>query len=154
MRLVTNKYVNGLFDNIALPAGWQITEYVPDGPTASETENINALRQKISTHLPEIVHNLDRYIDVLHRDYDIEIPESYISVDETATFHITILVSDQDYHSPELIAAKLHMHEYLSARDRAVSIQVKFSVAEEYYKSHQTQRVYKLNYLYRNTYAA
>jgi len=154
MKLVINKYPNGLFDNIALHDGWQITEYVPDGTRTNELQNIDALRQRVATHLPEIVHNLDRYIDVLHREYGIIIHESFLAVDETETFHITILVSDYDYHSPELIAGKLHVHEYLSITGGDVGIQVKFSVAEEYYKSHHTQRVYELNYLYRNSYAA
>ncbi len=154
MRLVVNNNTNGLFDGIVLPDGWKLTEYVPEEAGIREAGNINDLRQRISTHLPEIVHNLDRYIDIVHRDHDIAIQESYISVDESGTFHITILVSDHDYHSPELIAAKLHVHEYLTPVYGDVSIQVRFSIAEEYYRSHNSQRVYKLNYLYRNTYAA
>jgi len=131
---------------LTAPEGWEITddriEAIPDVADKAE------IRKAAGTHLPFIAHKVELYIDRAGNSLDIFIPEAFISIDDDYTFHIELLVKQDDLHAPKFMAAKLLATQILSTTGN-VSMRYTFAEDREYSRFHTIQPTYKLKYAYK-----
>ncbi len=144
---IVNKTPNNIVGDIHPPKGWEIVDDLDDA-VVDEPHEVEMLKKSISSHLPYIAHNVELFIDRADKQYNITIPEAFISIDIDATFHIELLINQEDYHSPEFLASKIQAKEMLTTIGD-VSMRYTFSVAEEYLKSRYLQNTFRLKYSYK-----
>ncbi len=131
--------------DIAVPSGWEIADGITDAHSEEDRANTELLKKKISTQFPVIADTVERYIADTYDVFDILITNAVIAIHADATFHILLLVNQEDFFSPRLNAAKLQAKEVLTTIGN-MSMQYKFVSAVEYHKSYQLQHSQKLRY--------
>ncbi len=120
-------------------------------PTDEFVEDEEARLQRIvSQNLDFVTKRVEQFVDMAYTDFNILIFETYVFIDADAAFHILLLVSQADLISPHMIALKIQAKEQLTT-DEEVSMRFQFTNSEEYARFHDTQRIYKLRYMYQHT---
>ena len=144
-----NKASNKIINGIEPPNGWELACEL--GNVISDLQITDAQKRMIGFHLPYVAHKVESFIDQADHRYHLTVSESHISIDTDATFHIVLLIKQEDYHTPEFLAAKIMASESLSTIE-AISMRYTFTVAKEYFKVKYTENTYKLKYVYKVPY--
>jgi len=139
--------------DIVAPKGWEAADVTTETAKQDEQQHLQLLKKRIGLHLPFISNGVEDYIKMLRNTFNIVVSAAYISVNNDTTFHINLLINQEDYLSPKLMAAKIKAAGFLNTIGN-VSVQFRFTVAEEYFRSHYAQRSFELNYAFRKAYEA
>jgi hypothetical protein len=133
MSIISERGINKagrLNDELEPPKGWFIAEeelernYITSNHARpEETERF------IKANLPLAAKRAERLIDALGKKLNIEVPESYLRVRDDGAFHVLLLVSQADFVSPKIAAARILAEEF--ARTEAYDICFTFSVQSE-----------------------
>ena len=144
---IVNKVSDKIINDIQPPKGWEVVDEL-DESVIKEPQYADMVRKRVAGHLPYIAHNVELFIDRTDKKYNIVIPEAYISIDADATFHIILLIREEDNHTPEFLAAKIFAEEMLTTIGD-VSMRYTFTVAKEYFRFHYIENSFKLRYAYK-----
>ena len=138
-----------IISNITPPAGWTVAEEVNTATEEIVEDEEARLKRIVNQNLEFVTGRVEAFVDMAYKDFNILIFESYIFIDADAAFHIMLLVNHEDLVSPHMIALKIQAKEQLTT-DEDVSMRFQFTNAEEYARFHDTQRTYKLRYMYKH----
>ena len=139
-------YIIAEYADVILPDGWEEVS-AKEELRVPEKKAEEPSKAELSEHLQRVARRVEKYIDRAENQYHVSILAAYISIDADTTFHITMLIKQEDYHSPEFLAAKLAARQYLTTLDD-LSIRFTFTIAEEYYRSGQATGAGKPQYVY------
>jgi hypothetical protein len=117
-------------DNRALPAGWFAISDLKKTETTMPEHEVEYVTVK---YLPEVAERAERIIHVINRNTSIQVPESYIRLSGDNAFQLLLLVSETDYHSPQMFEARYIANTFVSHED--FDIRIDFSILEEYMKN-------------------
>src|SRR3954468_10823427 len=111
-----------------IPNGWEIIDKAGNN-RLGVSPNANALKLQVDKHFPVIAHRVEAFIDKVYLEFHLAISEAFISVNEDATYHVVLLIDQEDCHTPELLAAKIRAEELLKAAED-ISARCTFTVAK------------------------
>ncbi len=113
---------------VEAPNGWFTAEEL-EQTVVNTNERPEESKLYIKEHLPMAAKRAERLIDALQKKLNIEVPESYLRVRADGVFQILLLVSQADYISPKIAAARILAEEF--ARTNAYDICFTFSVQSQ-----------------------
>jgi len=133
MSIISEKGLNKsgrLNDELVPPKGWfSAEEELEKNYITNAHEKPEDTERFIEEHLPMAARRAERLIDALKKKLNIEVPESYLRVRDDGAYHILLLVSQADYVSPKIAAARILAEEF--ARTEIYDICFTFSVQSE-----------------------
>jgi len=151
MSIIAEKGLNKpgrLNDELVSPKGWFSAEEELGKPLVTNSqEKLEETGRFIKEHLPMAARRAERLIDALKKKLSVEVPESYLRVRDDGVYHVLLLVSQTDYISPKIAAARVLADE-IARRTRTYDICFTFSVQSERAINKDVHRtVYKLKHL-------
>ncbi len=87
-------------------------------------------RKSVACNLPLAALRAEQLIDALMDQLSIQVPISYLRIDEGTSFHILLLVERPDFLSPKIHAARILAEQYMHKEDQ-FDIHFIFSVRSE-----------------------
>jgi len=96
------------------PTGWLTIKDLEQSNVKEQKEKLREPEQSVSKYFPLAAKRVQKLIDQLKERLNMSIPLSYLKIENNSTFHVTMLVSQSTFLSPEMQAAKL-----LIAKERA-----------------------------------
>ena len=116
--------------NITLPIGWFAVSDLEKTETKMLKHEVEYVTVK---YLPEVADRAGRIIHVINNTVGIEIPESYIRLSGDNAFQLLLLVSEADYHSPQMFEAKYIANTFVAHED--FDVRITFSIVTEHMKN-------------------
>jgi hypothetical protein len=114
--------------SIVLPRGWVIPEGIHTiNGHANESQDY---RNSTVYNLPLAAKRAEELIDILYERQIMDVPLSYLRIDESTSFHILLLVSRFDFLSPKIHAARLLATQFSYPGD-TFDMHFQFSVIAE-----------------------
>ena len=123
------------FPNIMIPS--------PQGWVTTGIHVINLNEKKLQTEEPVALpdNNLslaakrtEQLIEALKGGLSIDVPISYMRVEKETMFHILLLISESDFHSPKIVAARMLAEKF--ARTEEYDIKFVFAIESENRMNH------------------
>ena len=131
-------------DKLVPPTGWAIVEEDLEKP---ENKKEKEAEGKVIKNLPEATKLTERLVSDIERKSGIPIPEMYLRVDADTTFHVVLLVSQENFHAPKMAIAHILVDEYTNFQ-KDFDIHFTFSVQTEYARRAQLfENDYKLKFV-------
>jgi len=130
--------------DITPPPGWLTLEELEKAEKEKDSTELMEFEQSVSRFLPLAAKRAEALINLLGQRLNMIIPMSYLTIENSTTFHSVMLVSQEDYLSPEMQAARL-----LTKKDREKNkdfdMHYTFTVGVEYLlKNSMTANSYQL----------
>ena len=117
-------------DKIVLPTGWFAMNDLEKTAAKMLEHGVEYVTVK---YLPEVAEKAEKIIHVIKSNASIEVPESYIKLSGDNAFLLLLLVSKEDYHSPQMFEAKYIANTFLAHVD--FDVRINFSILEEHIKN-------------------
>lgn len=133
-------------NSIVPPQGWFPEEEILYSKNINDS-TLQSFQQTVSTTLPEAAKRSEELIDTLNDRLGIDVSISYLSVDIDANYHVLLLVTERDYHSPNIRAARLLAEKFVGNSSN-LAIRYTFTVGRERIMSHFTTTDYRLKYVH------
>jgi len=118
MALLIQKLQEQANSTMATPAGWLTIEEMEKAEVKEQKDNLAEFEQSISRFLPLAAKRAQNLVTSLYERFKIKIPVSYLSIEDGTTFHVLMLVSQKDYLSPEMQAARLLTEKHYFREDK------------------------------------
>ena len=131
MALLIQKVDEEIKGKLTIPAGWLTVEELEKKQVRDEEEDMVAYEESVSRFLPLATKRAEMLINDLNEQWNIVIPISYLTIENKTTFHVTMLVGQEDYLSPRLQAARL-LIETDKMKDREFDMHYVLTVGTEY----------------------
>lgn len=131
--------------NIAAPQGWYPGEEIQsynDVPAVIQT-----FERTVNATLPLAAKRAEDLITMLDQRYGINVSTAYLTIDVDATYHVLLLVSQEEYHSPYMQAAHILVEKFAGS-SVDLPIRFTFTVGREHMISHFNSGQYKFKYVH------
>lgn len=132
---------------LVLPDGWttatndKLDQYIT-------LANTSDFMDEVSKTLQEATDRVEELISTLYRELDLYVSVAYLTVNPDASYHVYLLVNQEDYHSTHIIAANL-LAEKFTESSEDISMRFTFTVKREHIMSYLTTNSYKFKYTFR-----
>lgn len=132
-------------NDITPPNGWFTEEDISNSPNKgySTTQEFIAY---IDNTLPQATQKSEDLMDQLATQLDMMVKVAYLTIDVDATYHVFLLVSIDDFHSPHMQAAKLLVEKFTD-NSLDLSIRFTFTVDREQFMSYEAPDHFKLKHV-------
>jgi|GEM_PF-2807858 len=147
MALLIQKVEEDIKGKLTIPAGWLTVEELEKKHIRDEEVDIKEFEESVSRYLPLATKRAEKLINDLNEKLNIRIPISYLSIENSTTFHVVMLVAQEDYLAPEMQKARL-LVEKDKSQDREFDMHYVFTVGTEYMqRSSIIPNSYKLKHI-------
>ncbi len=119
--------INRINSELQAPKGWFTAEELESN--VNNNDNGTEVTLYVKEHLPMAAKRAERLIAALKDKFNIDVPESYLRVRLDDAFHVLMLISQDDYSSPKIAAARILAEEY--ARTANYDIAFTFAVLSQ-----------------------
>ena len=134
-----------ILSDITPPNGWFTEEDIRNSPNKAYNTTQEFITY-IDNTLPQATKKSEDLMDQLAAQQDIMVKVAYLTVDVDATYHIFLLVSLHDFHSPHMQAAKLLVEKFTD-NSLDLSIRFTFTVDREQFMSYAAPDRFKLKHV-------
>lgn len=131
--------------NIAPPAGWE-GEQISISSTALPSV-IESFETTVNGTLPHAAKRTENLIDAIYGKFGISVSTAYLNVDTEATYHALLLVSQDEYHSPYMQAARILVDKFTGTTSK-LPIRFTFGVGREHVASFVAGSQYQFKYIH------
>lgn len=142
----TTNIENALITQVAPPKGW----FADDEVKSSQLDAYNNTEEyvrAINSSLPQATKRSEELIHALDAQLEIIVSTAYLTIDADAAYHVFLLVTQDDYHSPHMQAAHLLVEKFTS-NSLDLTVRFTFTVGREHVMSYLTSNEFKLKYIY------
>ncbi|MBC7552801.1 MAG: hypothetical protein H7257_02355 [Taibaiella sp.] len=135
-----------IISSINPPEGWETVDEMQQVKAQNEPLEIERIKRRINLMLPYVAHQIEDLIASVRDRCNIQVSESFLTIDADTAFHAILLVSQDDFLSPKIQAAKILAEQYLNGT-KTVGIRYTFTVGEEHLRAHLSDSTHKLRYI-------
>ena len=131
------------------PTGWLTISQLEKMEKEKERSNVKEFEKSISRYLPQAAKKAQNLVSTLDNKLDIRVPVSYLTIENSTTFHVIMLVNQGDYLSPEMVKAKM-MADWSNNHNEEFDIHYTFTVDVQFLGTNTYNTFapnYKLKYL-------
>ncbi len=115
------------------PQGWVTTGIHVINLNAEKVKSDEAL-STYDANLTKAAKRTEQLIDALNEGLSVEVSVSYMRVEKDTMFHFLLLISEDDFHSPKIVAARLLAEKF--AKTEGYDIRFAFAIESENRMSH------------------
>lgn len=130
--------------NITLPEGWYADDENKNS-AESTYDNTAEFIAHVNNTLSPAAQRTEELIDELYNQLDIVVNTAYLTIDADTAYHVFLLVSLEEYHSPHIQAAQL-MTEKFTGNTLNLAIRFTFTVDREHIISYVSSSRFKLKH--------
>ena len=111
----------------ATPTGWLTISQLEKIEQDKERNNVKEFEKSVSRYLPQAAKKAQKLVSMLDNKLDIRVPVSYLTIENSTTFHVVMLVNQSDYLSPEMVKARM-MASWSNQQNEEFDIHYTFTV--------------------------
>ena len=131
MALLIQKIQNPANSRTLPLPGWLTIQELERDEIEKEKASVREFEQSVSHFLPLAAQRAQELINTLDDRLSIVVPISYLTIENSTTFHVVMLVSQEDYLSPEMQAARL-ITENFNLKDDNFDMHYTYSIGVEH----------------------